>query len=216
MEFLAHRGWWVDAAEKNSRRAFERALEAGYGIETDIRDFQGELVISHDIPVGSAMRCAEFFELYKRYESAPLLALNIKSDGLQAKLEALLAEYDVTNYFVFDMSVPDTIGYIRRGMNTYCRVSEYETDPPFAEEREGLWFDAFTAQEINFEQVCAALDRGESACLVSPELHGRNYNAVWKSWRDQLNRHQNLAGERLAICTDLPRDAQDFFGGSND
>ena len=42
-EVRAHRGWWLTPAEKNSKAAFERALAAGYGIETDVRDCDGEL-----------------------------------------------------------------------------------------------------------------------------------------------------------------------------
>jgi glycerophosphoryl diester phosphodiesterase len=47
---LAHRGYWLEPGEKNSLSAFRRAFEGGFGIETDIRDLDGELVVSHDPP----------------------------------------------------------------------------------------------------------------------------------------------------------------------
>ena len=55
MQILAHRGRWRSPSEKNSEGAFRAALSAGYGIETDIRDFDGRLVISHDPARADAM-----------------------------------------------------------------------------------------------------------------------------------------------------------------
>ena len=49
---LAHRGWWSDPQDKNTRAAFAKAFAAGYGVETDVRDQGGRLVISHDPPTG--------------------------------------------------------------------------------------------------------------------------------------------------------------------
>src|SRR5438309_53835 len=50
MLVLAHRGWWSDPQDRNTRAAFAKAFAAGYGIETDVRDSAGRLVISHDPP----------------------------------------------------------------------------------------------------------------------------------------------------------------------
>lgn len=49
MIVLSHRGYWKNSLEKNKFVAFERSFSMGFGTETDIRDFNGELVISHDI-----------------------------------------------------------------------------------------------------------------------------------------------------------------------
>jgi glycerophosphoryl diester phosphodiesterase len=51
MKIIAHRGMWFNKHEQNTLVAFERALENGFGIETDFRDFNGSLVISHDLPL---------------------------------------------------------------------------------------------------------------------------------------------------------------------
>ena len=45
---LAHRGLWQNVAAKNSISSIKLALVNGFGLETDIRDLDGELVISHD------------------------------------------------------------------------------------------------------------------------------------------------------------------------
>ena len=38
MKILAHRGFWMNESEKNSREAIKRAFDYGFGIETDLRD----------------------------------------------------------------------------------------------------------------------------------------------------------------------------------
>lgn len=112
---LAHRGFWTEPAEKNSREALERAFREGFGIETDIRDRNGALVVSHDPPVGDGlMTFDELLELYRRHAPqaggrAGTLALNIKADGLQGPLLDALARHSVDDWFVFDMAVPDGV-----------------------------------------------------------------------------------------------------------
>ena len=49
MRILSHRGYWNDKIEKNSLLALKTALEKGYGFESDVRDYMGNLVISHNI-----------------------------------------------------------------------------------------------------------------------------------------------------------------------
>ena len=65
MQLIAHRGFWLDPKEKNTEIAFSRALSHGFGIETDFRDLNGQLVISHDIPVIGAMSANQLIALYK-------------------------------------------------------------------------------------------------------------------------------------------------------
>ncbi len=52
MIILSHRGYWKSEEERNQEVAFHRSFDLGYGTETDIRDIQGKLVISHDMPQG--------------------------------------------------------------------------------------------------------------------------------------------------------------------
>ena len=92
MKILSHRGYWKSDNEKNTRIAFERSFLLGFGTETDIRDLNGELVISHDPPVSERnyVTAIDFFKLYKSLGDGLQLALNIKSDGLQEKLMKLI------------------------------------------------------------------------------------------------------------------------------
>ncbi|HDG1702299.1 TPA: hypothetical protein PFE33_004667, partial [Kluyvera ascorbata] len=50
--------------EKNTQTAFERSFSLGFGTETDIRDFGGELVISHDIADQNCISFKKFISLY--------------------------------------------------------------------------------------------------------------------------------------------------------
>ena len=53
MIILSHRGYWKSEEERNQEVAFHHSFDLGYGTETDIRDIQGKLVISHDMPQGN-------------------------------------------------------------------------------------------------------------------------------------------------------------------
>lgn len=77
LHIVAHRGYWLNHAEKNTAIAFSRALEHGFGIETDFRDLNGQLVVSHDVPVDGVMKIDEFIELYKKTPVSVPMALNI-------------------------------------------------------------------------------------------------------------------------------------------
>ena len=96
MNIISHRGYWLESAEKNISLSFERSFNLGFGTETDIRDYNGELVISHDIPTTSSMKIDDFFKLYKS-QSDSLLALNLKSDGLHSILKIKLEEFNIQN-----------------------------------------------------------------------------------------------------------------------
>lgn len=86
MKIISHRGYWKNNSEKNTKISFERSFRLGFGTETDIRDFNGNLVISHDIPTNTSISIDDFFEIYNRHSNS-ILALNIKSDGLQSILK---------------------------------------------------------------------------------------------------------------------------------
>ena len=49
MKILCHRNAWNVDAEKNSIAALKKAIALGYDFESDVRDYRGKLVISHDI-----------------------------------------------------------------------------------------------------------------------------------------------------------------------
>lgn len=209
IEILAHRGDWRQEAEKNSMAALQSALEAGFGLETDIRDLDGELVISHDVPLRGAVRPAEeLLAFYAGHGCTGTLALNVKSDGLQDRLEALLRKYAVTRYFVFDMSVPDTLGYLKRGLTTFVRRSELEDHPALAARAAGIWLDELTGPWID-AGVVAREAAAARVAIVSPELHRREHLPQWAALGQALA--AGAPADRLLLCTDFPHDARRHF-----
>jgi hypothetical protein len=211
MDILAHRGHWTTPLEKNSRAAFERALSAGFGLETDLRDAHGSVVIAHDLPRGGEMPLDDFLTLCTAYPARGALALNIKADGLQDLVQAALARHAITNSFVFDMAVPDARGYFKRGITAYTRCSEFENPPPCLAQAAGVWLDAFISEWYGPALVAQLLAQGKAVCIVSPELHGRPHLALWQSLHASgLHTHTGLS-----LCTDLPREAQEMFHVQN-
>lgn len=214
MKILAHRGFWRRREEHNSEVAFVRALERGYGIETDLRDLNGEVVISHDMPRAGAMPFWRFLELYCSFPGRPLLALNVKADGLQRAIQDCLDDVGVKEVFLFDMAVPDMLGYIRLGMPVYARRSEYEAHSPIEARTQGLWLDQLESGAVPAAWIADAAERGMAAAIVSPELHHRPHAETWKDWRAELARLPSGWVSGVSLCTDLPDEAVAFFAAS--
>jgi hypothetical protein len=207
---VSHRGFWRAPDEKNSEAAFRRSLEHGFGIETDLRDRLGDVVIAHDMAGADNMSLEAFLQLYREYPGDAVLALNIKSDGLQGVVASYLRTYAVANYFVFDMSVPDMLLYARDGIEYYTRVSEIEPVPSLYEKSTGVWIDQFYSDWADADAILPHLRGGKQVCIVSPELHRRPHEAAWTRYRAL----QDLVSpnEMLFICTDFPDRAEKFFG----
>ncbi len=205
MPIISHRGYWKTAEEKNTTLAFERSFSMGFGTETDIRDYKGELVISHDIANESAISFRQFLDIYSQYDKNLCLALNIKADGLQAKIKEALEECQITNYFVFDMSVPDSLGYLKHNLNTFTRQSEYEQSPSFYEKSHGVWLDCFEGDWIDSDIITKHLSNHKMVCVVSPDLHKREYYPTWEKYKPICKENNFL------LCTDYPEEAKKFF-----
>ena len=217
MEILAHRGWWLQPGDKNSKAAFERALAAGYGIETDVRDCDGELVISHDMPRRASaeplMTIAAFLDLYTSYPGRPTLALNVKADGLHEPVQAALTARAITSYFVFDMSVPDTLGWLRRDMPVFTRRSEFETGSSLDGRARGFWLDSFETPYVRAADIAATIKAGKRAAIVSPELHGKPHLEAWAEWGGVLASLTAVERGNVLLCTDFPGEAESYFAG---
>lgn len=208
MIILSHRGYWKAAQEKNTLRAFERSFSMGFGTETDIRDYKGELVISHDIADEKCIKVEDFFQIYSDFNESLPLALNIKADGLQLKLKSLLAQFYIENYFVFDMSVPEGLIYLKHGLKAFTRESEYEVVPSFYEMAKGIWMDEFQHHWIDMTVLQKHIFNGKKVCVVSPDLHNRDYK---KEWQDYKQIEKEVEYKNIMICTDHPEEAKVFF-----
>ncbi|MBA3672972.1 MAG: hypothetical protein H0W68_13255 [Gemmatimonadaceae bacterium] len=209
MQLISHRGFWRERAEQNTMPAFARSFAGGFGIETDIRDLDGTLVISHDPPRRGALPFSELLALHQREGQGVTLALNVKADGLQPAIAEAVAAAGVTKWFAFDMSVPDMRPYLAFGTPVFTRHSEVERDPAYYQQSTGVWLDAFEDEWFDEAVVDAHLASGKQLCLVSPELHRRPHLPFW----DRLAAWPAASSSHLMLCTDFPDVAQRAFHG---
>ena len=208
MQILAHRGYWNKHILPNSMEAFKNALNRGYGFESDVRDYLEELVISHNIADRQAVNAENVFRMLQDYCNQFCFAINIKADGLKDILSQTIEKYQLHNYFLFDMSVPQMMEFSEMGLRFFSRQSEVEAEPVLYEKAAGVWLDGFWGTEwITEELLKGHAGKGKEICIVSPELHKRkSYMEFWGKLKSY-----NVDLSKILLCTDYPDKARSFF-----
>ena len=203
MNIICHRGFWVTPEEKNSTTAFMRAFNLGLGTETDIRDLNGEIVISHDLPSSGVMTFGNFLNSVPKNLT---LALNVKSDGIARKAIDELTKANHHNFFFFDMSVPDMLDYLRQSTPTALRLSEFEPwVEGLASQSDIIWLDMFESLWYDHNDIARLIEAGKSVFIVSAELHGKDNNAQWELLKPLKSYSE------ITLCTDHPIEALTYF-----
>lgn len=205
MEILSHRGYWKVLEERNQRIAFERSFNLNFGTETDLRDVAGKIVISHDMPFGGEMLFETVLEIMEG-RNLPL-ALNIKADGLIDGILELLDKYNHTNYFTFDMSIPDMVVQLNKKAKVFTGLSDILVKPVLLDKSEGVWLDSFNSDWYLEDTIDDLIHSNKFVCVVSSDLHKRDIANQWEI----IKRSSNLYSKRLMICTDFPEKAKEFF-----
>jgi hypothetical protein len=207
VKFLAHRAnlSGKNASIENSILSIAEAMFLGFGVEIDIRDRNGEIVVSHDPPNASAPTLTDVFAACDLSHRTGTFALNIKSDGIGKQLLELLQQFQVKNYFCFDMSTPETLKYQHLGIRFFTRLSEYEPTAALYEESAGVWMDMFRSNWVTPSHIEPHFKNGKQIALVSPELHNRERSEFWTS----LDRLKSCPD--LYLCTDYTLSAQHQF-----
>lgn len=211
MKILAHRGCWDNQIYKNSYDALRIAMESGFGFESDVRDHNGKLVISHDIANDDCIEAEQIFSLLAESDNECCFAINIKSDGLKELLNHNLKKYKISNYFLFDMSIPQMMEFKEAGLRFFTRQSEVEIHPNLYNEAAGVWIDGFWSTDwITKDLLDNHIKNDKDVCIVSPELHGmKDYKIFWKKL---INSKIEL--DKIMLCTDYPKEAREFFYGT--
>ena len=209
MQIISHRGYWKNSDEKNRPVAFERSFSLGFGTETDVRDLDGKIVISHDMPVSEehCLSIDDFLRLYSDSGKNLPLALNIKSDGLQDCLKKYLERHDIKNYRLFDMSIPDLLVTKKRCLQFLTRYSDIEREPILINDAKGIWLDSFASDWFEMDDVMSFLRQEKEVWIVSPELHRRDHTSCW----EMIKECELLDSNMLFLCTDLPETAREYF-----
>ncbi len=209
MLILSHRGYWLTPQEKNTPRAFARSFHLGFGTELDLRDLAGRLVVSHDPPGANALPAEVLFGIHDGIDPQLPLALNIKADGVQQLLLPIVGDGTLRNVFLFDMSVPDAVQWLRTPLPVFTRHSDVEREPAFYDQAAGVWLDGFRSDWWDASVIARHVDAGKKVCIVSPELHGREHRKVW----ERLAAGGFGAESRVMLCTDHPVEARGAFDG---
>lgn len=171
--------------------------EKKYGVEVDIRTNNNELIIHHD-PFADG----ENFEEWLNYYNHDTLILNIKEEGLEARLLDLMKSKEIDNFFFLDQSFPFTIKWMKQGMSkSAIRFSEYEsvyTALSLKNQVDWIWVDCFNEFPLSKEDYSRLKEANFKLCLVSPELQGRD------SVDEIIEIHEYLEDNLMnvdAVCT---------------
>jgi hypothetical protein len=191
---FAHRGDWNNQVAPNSELSIRNAFHGGFGVETDIRDLNGEIVISHDPCVGNSYKkFSDFIDMSSR------IAINIKSDGLVELFQDYAELIRESESFVFDCSFPELIKFKKAGIPHAIRISEYEKE--LAWKPDYIWLDCFESDWWLEDTSVLEIMKVTPTVAVSPELHGREHAKVW-----QRVIQLRSEGLNLSVCTDFPNE----------
>ena len=176
------------------------ATDSKYGIEVDIRSEGDRLIIHHD-PFVAGESFDDWIDAYRH----GTLILNVKEEGLEARLIALMQSKGIADYFFLDQSFPFLVKWSKAGEHRCAvRVSEFEsieTALILAGKVDWVWVDCFTRFPLSEHDARSLKDAGFKLCLVSPELQGRDAN-VEIPHLVSLLKERNIAAD--AVCTKRP------------
>lgn len=176
------------------------ATDSKYGIEVDIRSEGDRLIIHHD-PCAAGESFDEWINAYRH----GTLILNVKEEGLESRLIALMQSKGIADYFFLDQSFPFLVKWSKAGEHRCAvRVSEFEsieTALTLAGKVDWVWVDCFTHFPLNEQDARRLKDAGFKLCLVSPELQGREANVEIPQMASLL-KERNITAD--AVCTKRP------------
>ena len=188
MEYIAHRINRIKALKK---------IPKEYGVELDLRDIGGRLVLQHE----PFMDGEDFAEYLKHYDHGTMI-LNIKSERIERKVLELVQKYNIKDYFFLDSSFPMIYSLSKSGeKNIALRFSEFEGIDTILNMKgkiDWIWVDCFSKLPIDNENYNLLKQHGFKFCLVSPELQGQDEKL--EEYKKYLN-DKNIIFD--AVCTKI-------------
>jgi len=185
LKIIAHRGMWDNAIDQNTISSFKRAVKYGCGIETDVRNSNGNLVISHGLVSESSLSfdiALNSIALDLIIKELPL-CINIKEDGLVEMIEQSLLPYPELDYAVFDASFPELYKFAKNAIPYLCRISDYEVFNKLIDNCSGIWLDSLGSNWITHNKLSEISSYKKRIFIVSPELHSREFKDLWEMLR---------------------------------
>lgn len=194
---IAHRVNFLDAIQS------AQVFSVADGIEFDIRDSGGKIIVYHDA-FGTIAYAQDFVEFLQFCPPDKFYIVNVKSEGIEHRAIQLLEAHGITRFFLLDCSIPMMVrlGYAgeRRLAVRFSEFEGIETVKLMAPFVSWIWIDVFTCLPINellAEYMKSALHL--NICLVSPELQGQPDKI--SEYVDALTK-QNIKLD--AVCTKMP------------
>lgn len=191
MKLIAHR--------KNTL-ADLHATDPKHGVEVDIRSEGSRLIMQHDPMVAGE----PFDEWLNAYQHGTLI-LNVKEEGLEPTLIAMMAAKEITDYFFLDQSFPFLMKWAKASERRCAvRVSEFEsieTALTLAGQVDWVWVDCFSHFPLTHRDAERLRLADFKLCLVSPELQGRDAEREIPLLASLLNERDIVAE---AVCTKRP------------
>jgi hypothetical protein len=166
--FIAHRINYLD--EDISKTIFSEAD----GIEFDIRDSDGKLIIQHD-----AFKDGQLFtDFIKFCPNNKFYIVNIKSEGIEKETIKILSQNNINNFFLLDCSLPAIIKLKNDNeFRTCIRFSEFEsinTVELMKDCVQWVWVDVFSKLPLSYDIFKKLKSYNLKLCLVSPELQNQS------------------------------------------
>lgn len=173
-------------------------LPEGMGAEIDLRSFGEQIILNHE-PFMPGALFGDFLDGWVKKERGVLI-LNPKEDGLESQILSLLQQFDVSNFFFLDLTLPTIVRLaVKQGISKIAvRVSEYEPIEGVLKlegKVEWVWVDSFSGEPT--DPILLETLKGKfKTCLVSPELQGFS--------PDLIPKFRSLIPNISAVCTKHP------------
>ena len=140
------------------------------GVEVDVRDFDGKLILNHD-----PFQKGENLENYLKEFKHKFIIFEIKSEGIERNVIRIAKKYRIENYFLLSVTYPFVNSLASEGFRRLSvRFSEYE-GLEMAKSMKGkiewVWVDTFS--KLPFDKKSYNEIKDFKICLVSPERWGR-------------------------------------------
>ena len=192
MKVYRHRVNSIDELLQTSR---------SFGVEIDIRTWGEEIIVTHDPFVYTELSLSLFLQSYRHNG----IILNVKEEGLENRVQEILAINGVSDYFFLDQTIPYMLKLLNKGENrTSHKLSDIESieNLKLIQPKPGwVWVDSWSGSWEHLRQIEEVNKLGYRTCLCSPDVHRADYLAELNSLQRMI-KDMNLSFD--AVCTKYP------------
>ncbi len=147
------------------------------GIEFDIRDSAGKLIVTHDAFQTQTSEYQLFSEFLQFCRPDKFYIVNVKAEGIEELAIQMLEAAEIRRFFLLDCGIPAIMKLHRKGEKRiairYSEVETLETVEALKHTATWVWVDCFTKYILRRETAEKMKSWGLNLCLVSPDLQGR-------------------------------------------